>query len=169
MKKFVHLHPSNERKVNMRVTTSDGKGVGDFERLQRVVEKTRTISAIKRVAKTEKDGEITYNGHSIRTGDQPTLVAQIPNVLDDMRLYSWNGEIYEEGKAIFQSKFAKCLNLLLTWLGNIHADGDAAAQVGITAFEMQSVIEWIRVITKECESKYSEDDVVCIENMISQL
>jgi hypothetical protein len=153
----------------MKVVTSDNKTLDVLEGLQAVAKKTREIPAIKRIAEEEKGGKITYNGRSIGINDGTALAGQIPSVLNDMRLHSWNGEVYASGGNVFQGEFAKCLNFLLAWLNSIPVEGDATRMVGITAFEAQSVLEWIKVATKECELQYSERDVACVESMVNQL
>ncbi|MDR2779195.1 MAG: hypothetical protein LBB16_02815 [Puniceicoccales bacterium] len=155
----------------MKIRTSDGKVLDNFERLNSVIDKTREFLAIKQAAKSERDGEITYDGHQIRVNDSVNLAARISNVLNNMSLCSWNGEIYANGEAVFQSEFAKCLNFLLTWLRDMRniPDGDDAVKVvGVTAFEMQSIFEWIKAIIEECESQYSESDVASVESTIGQ-
>jgi hypothetical protein len=168
----------------MRVTTSDNPPVviDGFERLQGVVDKIRKAPVIKSVSRKEDVGYVMYNGHSIQVWDQNRLETQIPRVLDNMRRYSWNGEIYRKGK--FEKKFANCLNFLLAWLESIRPPADHSnfllvllgiqspvsqnvAQVGIVASQVRSAIRWVYLIMRRYELEFSEGDFVCVERMIN--
>lgn len=150
----------------MKITTSDNIEFSEFEKFQEVVNKAREIPAIRNVNRQENSNQITYNGHTIKFANQNELANQIPDVLHTMLLCNWRGEVYSEDfPEVFHEKFAECLNFLLAWLKIIVACTEDIT-VKITALDMQSVIEYVKLIMKEYESKYSDEDFVTVENMI---
>jgi hypothetical protein len=157
----------------MRIQTSDNVVVDGFDKIQLVVNKICSIAVVQNAAKKEDNNQITYNGHSIQVSNTNELAAQIPYVLDDMRLCSWEGKIFSKSSSeVFEEKFTKCLNFLLTWLKSIQEQQGQASvpvQVGIAALQMQSAIEWMQPIMKEYRSGFSENDFVCVEKMIDSL
>jgi hypothetical protein len=161
----------------MQVRTSDNVTVDDFEQVKAVVRKAQGLEDIK---KAESNGKVTYNGHNISV--QPNggynwnvirreLEKQIPNVLNDMEVCSYyGGEFYSTDNGVFREKFAKYLNFILLWLGNIQEpNNDTAAQVKVNRLQMKSGIKWVHFVMKEYRSEFSERDFVCVENTINNL
>jgi hypothetical protein len=157
----------------MSIRTSDGVVVDNFEKLQAIVKKIQDTQVMKKVSGREKEGEASYNGHRIRVDNYTALTTHIPNLLNDMALCHWKGEVYSGGKDIFLKCFAKHLHFLLAWFGSIETagtvsssasssnavafdPGSGVALVDVTASvmekaisRMQSIMEDVGVCTKE--------------------
>jgi hypothetical protein len=154
----------------MQIGTSDVLPVvvNSFEGVQEVVRRMQRTAVMQSIASKESSNQVTYGGHSIQTDDTNALRDQIPNVLDDMSLYSFRGKIYSGDQNVFEDNFAQCLNLLLIWLASMQLVLGAVFQVGVTALVMKSALEWVK-LTMERVGVRSDDDIVRVEEAIKQL
>jgi hypothetical protein len=150
----------------MKITTSDGKSLSGFEKLQDVVKKIQNTAAMQSVANAEDDGKVSYGGHSIKVDNCNSLTKKIPNVLKDMRLYNFKGEIYSGNGDVFLMNFAKRLNFLLAWLVSIAEKNSLT--VGVTGEQMKDAIRWLPAIMKRV-NVYSASDRNCVDKMIKKL
>jgi hypothetical protein len=151
----------------MNVTVSE-KMFNSFENLQKVVKKLKEIPAIQKIVSEEQDGRATYDGHSVGISNCKNFAEHIPNVVDDMKLCSFRGEIYSADEAMFQHKFAQDLNFLLAWLGSIQLIVNAVVNVGVTTLVMGSALERLIPVIKHVDT-CSSKDLDCVEDMIWQL
>jgi hypothetical protein len=148
------------------IITSDGKALSGFEKIQEIAEKAQNTEVIKKVAEKRDDNRGAYDGQSVRTNKCAKLTVRIPNLLKQMNLRNWNGEIYSTS-GVFRENFAKDLNFLLAWLGSIpQQTTNDPVQVGVTALQMKSVLKWLMLATKYIGS---DGDSARIDNMILKL
>jgi hypothetical protein len=125
----------------MQIITSDGKTLDNFEKIQEIAKKLRGTEAMKASVAKKGGGFVVYGGRSIETSDHGVLSAQIPNVLRDMRLCSWNGKVYSSGSG-FEEKFAGYFNFLLAWLESVGLSASVNASV------MKDALGWLVSIAK---------------------
>jgi hypothetical protein len=145
----------------MRVTTSDGKALDNFERIQAVVKQVQDTKIMQDVAKREGNGQVRYNGRSIGVGAYKDLKEQIPGLLRDMKQCSMQGKIYSGSSAVFEEKFATFLNFLLAWLGCMNS------KAGVDGLVIKDAFKWLDLVVTRM--RYQSDDVNYIKNMINQL
>jgi hypothetical protein len=155
----------------MQINTLDGLMIiNNFEQFQAVVEKAEGVEDIRR----KDSNKVTYNGHSINiqpgarrtlTNIRSNLEKQIPNVLNDMEVWSYCGDC-DDKNGVFREK----LNFILVWLRSIRvAAGQVAAQTNVTQSQIEIAIEWVYFVMKKCRPEFSECDFVCAENIINNL
>jgi hypothetical protein len=140
IEKFVSVFSQKNERFNMQVTTSDGRTFDNFEKVKEVVKKIQETEVMKKSTVRKDGGFVVYNGSSIATNDHSSLVAQIPSVLRDMRLCSWDGKVYSASG--FEEKFAECFTFLLAWLEGIQS------LAGVNASVMRSALNWLASITR---------------------
>jgi hypothetical protein len=129
----------------MKVTTSDGKTIDDFQNLQDVVREVQQTQAIQSVPKSGARGSVTYKNNSIKVGSTAQLGAEIPNLLKDMKLCHWQGEIFSGGTKIFLEDFARSLIFLFTWICSIK---QRKTPVNVTTSQMKDALEWLVLAVK---------------------
>jgi hypothetical protein len=152
----------------MKITTSDGKTLNNFENLQNVARKIQNTAVMQGVAKLEDDGKVSYDGHSVAVTDSGGLTAQIPALLGTMRLCNWTGKIHS-GSGTFDKKFAECLNFLLAWLCSIGPQlGKEEVLVNIKARVLEDALEWLVPTMKDLDI-YSKKSGNCVKQLIKQL
>jgi hypothetical protein len=120
----------------MQVTTSDGKILSDFEKIQEVAKKFQDSEIMKKSVTKQDNSFVIYRGNRISVSDHAALSAQVPNVLNDMRVQSRDGKVYSVCPG-FEEGFADCLNLLLAWLGSIKS------VAGVNASLMRNAFSWL--------------------------
>jgi hypothetical protein len=154
----------------MKIRTSDGTILDNFENLQSIVEKIQKTEIIQKVARKEANDTVTYGKHKIGIGDTKKLTAQISNLLKEMSLCQWKGKLYCGNDDIFFSDFARHLNFLLVWLCSIGKRQNRAGTVSVTigASEMKKALKWLIPIMKRVKVNASED-VACVQNLINSL
>ncbi|MDR2432292.1 MAG: hypothetical protein LBD34_00885 [Puniceicoccales bacterium] len=140
----------------MQVTTSDGKTFGDFEKVQEVAKKLRDTEIVKKSVARQDSSSVMYNGSRISVDDQAALSAQIPSVLNTMRVQSRDGEVYSKSPG-FEKEFVECLNFLLAWLGSIKSSA------GVNALLMRNALDWL-MSTMEVSS--ADADLESIKSII---
>jgi hypothetical protein len=140
----------------VRVRTSDGKKMSDFQNLQ---------GPIQIVQEVLEENIVTQDKYGVK----PIKVENIPTYLQKLQDCHWNGKIFYSGKnknRIYAEKFAKLLLQVLEWFNSQIAH--ANANIGITAVQVRSILKWISSVLDDTRY-WNLDERICVQTLTREL
>jgi hypothetical protein len=110
------------------------------------IQKTKALKAFSTLKEY-----VTYDGHRVNPKSPVALRSSIPTLLQDLRLYHWEGKVYSGDSNVFVKKFAECLACFLKGFSILLRQsntGQKIKRITITALEVEDGLRWLAPVMK---------------------
>jgi hypothetical protein len=151
------------------IITSDGKALGDVLVVResvRAIQKTKVMRGFNTL-----EGYVTYDGHRVDAKSPVSLKSSVPALLQDLRLYHWEGKVYSGDGKIFVKEFAECLTCFLKGFLILLRQSNTRQKIKritITASEVEDGLRWLAPVMKSVGCCIRSKEIL-IENVIKKL